>query len=1053
MDMEIPDPEELQWLESNAFSFPDEPQFEELYDYPDSPLQDQQFGPHEVLQNQPKTQQHFDSIGVNKIVKGDDRPIGFQENAAESSKRSRVNVVGEDDGQIGFLENVESSKRIKIDVIDENEGLIGFFDNEKSGKRSKINVVDENEGLIGGFDSVVSSKRSKINVVGEDEGESGGFESVESSKRSRVNVGEGEDEEWLRYSPPRVVEDEVEVVEEVKEKILSRFATEIEGDCVPITGFDGERVYAKIGGFRAEEGVRVNRKLDVKFGSKGLISDPIRVLMQRVEQEELSKALKESTEEQNDSVPRHEPVEHEQLWVDKYSPSSFTELLSDEQTNREVLMWLKQWDSCVFGSEIKSTTDDVLSSLRRHSSGVQQSKLSGRSSFRSNRENRFGKGTPRDQNNHGSKDVQEPWDTKRKQSGPPEQKILLLCGPPGLGKTTLAHIAASHCGYRVVEINASDDRATSTVEAKILDVVQMNSVTTDSKPKCLVIDEIDGALNDGKGAVEVILKMVSASKTSATGKENAKRDGNPVLKSSRKKQGHTSLLRPIICICNDLYAPALRQLRQVAKVYVFVQPTVSRVVNRLKYICNKEGAKTSSTALTALAQYTECDIRSCLNTLQFLHKKKEALNLLEVSSQVVGRKDTSKSAFDVWKEIFQKRKSKQSRKSNCGPSGVFSDFEFLHTLISSCGDYDLILDGVHENMLQLRYHDPLMQKTVQCADGLGISDIVHQYIMRSQKMFLLAYQPPIAISIHNLVAQVEKPNIEWPKSSQRFRITLTERMDTFSSWHNRISPSISRHISTTSFVQESVSPLLHILSPKTLRPVTQHLLSEKEKIDMAELVDTMVSYSVTYKNMKSDPVHPILGHQESMDSSQLSLDPPISEFTNFKEYNSCYFVLASAVKQLLLHEVEKQKIMQSSRYKSVTDTYGNGPHALAGNHSGNKVSSKSHPTVLAAQKNSGIGNSTKKQLISSTSLGGISTVFSGGSSMKVKPQETFKKPSSTALSFFDRFKASSKCSQNTSSAVNKTATMSEDSRPLLFKFNEGYTNAVRRPVRIREFLL
>lgn len=29
-------------------------------------------------------------------------------------------------------------------------------------------------------------------------------------------------------------------------------------------------------------------------------------------------------------------IVHEKLWVDKYAPKSFTELLSDEQTNREV---------------------------------------------------------------------------------------------------------------------------------------------------------------------------------------------------------------------------------------------------------------------------------------------------------------------------------------------------------------------------------------------------------------------------------------------------------------------------------------------------------------------------------------------------------------------------------------------------------------------------------------------------------------------------------------------------------------------------------------------
>lgn len=36
----------------------------------------------------------------------------------------------------------------------------------------------------------------------------------------------------------------------------------------------------------------------------------------------------------------------------------------------------------------------------------------------------------------------------------PEFKIALLCGPPGLGKTTLAHIIAKHCGYNVLELNA-----------------------------------------------------------------------------------------------------------------------------------------------------------------------------------------------------------------------------------------------------------------------------------------------------------------------------------------------------------------------------------------------------------------------------------------------------------------------------------------------------------------------------------------------------------------------------------------------------------------------
>ena len=71
--------------------------------------------------------------------------------------------------------------------------------------------------------------------------------------------------------------------------------------------------------------------------------------------------------------------------------------------------------------------------------------------------------------------------------------------------------------------------------------------------------------------------------------------------SSSSKTGRTK--RPIICICNDQFAPVLKPLRQAARVLEFKQTRTSQLVARLQYICKCERLRVAASTLTKLVRH------------------------------------------------------------------------------------------------------------------------------------------------------------------------------------------------------------------------------------------------------------------------------------------------------------------------------------------------------------------------------------------------------------------------------------------------------------------
>jgi chromosome transmission fidelity protein 18 len=296
--------------------------------------------------------------------------------------------------------------------------------------------------------------------------------------------------------------------------------------------------------------------------------------------------------------------------VDKYAPRHFSDLLSPERTNRDVLRWIKSWDPAVFGTQAPPAKK-ITSKYGNNSWGKSTAPLA-----------------PENKNDPNDR-------------SPPEHKAILICGPPGLGKTTLAHIVAKHAGYTPFEINASDDRSSSKLTQKIKDAMEMQAMFGENKPNCIILDEIDGAQNGGesRSAIAAIVRMIK--NTTATGGSQ---------KGSKQSVGHVT--RPIICICNNLYAPALRPLRAVAKIFVMNATKSKRLGSRIKTICRQEKVVLRPDALQILCSRTDNDIRSCLNTLQFLSTRCSLVSRDQIMNTCVGHKDRKVALFDAWKSIF-----------------------------------------------------------------------------------------------------------------------------------------------------------------------------------------------------------------------------------------------------------------------------------------------------------------------------------------------------------------------------------------------------------------
>ncbi|XP_016360349.1 chromosome transmission fidelity protein 18 homolog [Sinocyclocheilus anshuiensis] len=781
------------------------------------------------------------------------------------------------------------------------------------------------------------------------------------------------------------------------------------GDYITVTDSMGNRVY--LNKKEDKEKAPDPRAFRNSLNGLGLLAVPIEVLKEQIAERRHRQVLEESqrltelmnsgispellAEEQTDSGVDGDSGEDEglssRLWVDQFSPQHYTDLLSDDFTNRCLLKWLKLWDTVVFGRERKPRSAPV--DVRSNFTNAQNQ----------NKSQRF---------KTKSQMTEEILEAELDQYKRPKFKVALLSGPPGLGKTTLAHIIAKHAGYNVVEINASDDRSAELFQKRIDTATQMKSVLgANEKPNCLIIDEIDGA---PAAAINILLATLNR-KDSREGEES----GVNALKKKKKKQ--SVLLRPIICICNDLYVPALRPLRQQAFLLTFPQTLPSRLAQRLAEIARRHGMKADTGTLMALCEKTDNDIRSCINTLQFLHSRgQKHLDQRSVNSVSVGLKDQNKGLFSVWQEIFQLPRLKRKRIGGdpfggfdeAGPKDGTQRLQHILHLVSSNGEHEKLTQGLYDNFLSMKLKDPGMLGVCAGLDWMCFSDLLNECVLHGQNYSLMRYFPFLPAAFHHLYAANSVPRINYPHSHYEAFAKTQHTKNALLAMLNDIPPAVQSRISISCLCLDILSLLLELISPK-LRPVNPQLYSTREKQQLYDLIDTMINYNLTYR-------------QDRTPEGQYTyvLEPNVEDVVHFPGLPPRR-QLTYQVKQLIARETELERMRrveraQQKRNPQKTET-------VKKDQEGKKTEVKKQTSRNHQQR---LENIVKQTVVES------------------RPE----------LDFFGRaIVPKEKPVVTTTSEDGKGGGVMHIGKAVgnsdvWFRFNEGVSNAVRRNVYIRELL-
>ena len=271
------------------------------------------------------------------------------------------------------------------------------------------------------------------------------------------------------------------------------------------------------------------------------------------------------------------------------------------------------------------------------------------------------------------------------------QHMVLLLGPPGIGKTSGINALATELNYEIIEFNASDQRNEGVI-SRLVGRASKSMTNIGYNGRVVLLDEVDGIQGrEDRGGLSALMKIAKDS------------------------------FHPLICTANDPQSEKIRSLKNSKQVLVlnFKKPSNDDIAALLKRIVVAEEITIPDKLLNVICENSRGDIRGAVNDLENLAQDRKDVPMNAI--QALSIRDSDASIELALRQIFGEAKTlKQAHE-------ITSDLDV---------DYSMFMNYMSENVPQ---HSGNPTELHDMFENVALSDLFYSRIKMQEWKYLKYY--------------------------------------------------------------------------------------------------------------------------------------------------------------------------------------------------------------------------------------------------------------------------------------------------------------------------